>query len=147
MAGFTTGQKIIVNSGANSETVVVANVGTPGATTVGTATTVGATVIPVAGTGGLAAGQTITIDNGTNIETAVIASISGGPRGGGGMPAMGSASVTLTAPLTKAHEVGAMVSGSGITLAAPLTRNHASGTQVAGNIPTPGAANQYTRKP
>jgi len=146
VAGFETGQKIFVNTGANSETVVIANVGTPGATTVGTATLTGATVIPVAGTGGLTAGQTITIDSGTNLETAVIASISAGPRGGGGMPAMGSTTVTLTTPLAKAHEVGAQVAGSGITLAAPLARAHASGTQVAGNVPTPGAPNQYIRK-
>ncbi len=147
VAGFTTGQKIIVNTGANSETVVIANVGTPGSTTVGTATTVGATVIPVAGAGGLTAGQTITIGSGTNIETAVIASISGGPRGGGGMPGFGSTSVTVTAPLAKAHEEGAQLSGSGITLASPLSRAHESWATIASNVPTPGEPNQYIRRP
>jgi hypothetical protein len=46
-----------------------------------------------------------------------------------------------------AHAAGAQVSGSGITLTAGLTKAHASGAQVAGNIPTPGASNQYSKRP
>jgi len=50
-------------------------------------------------------------------------------------------------PLKYTHAVGAQVSGSGITLATPLTRAHESGTQVANNVPTPGAPNQYYKRP
>jgi hypothetical protein len=43
--------------------------------------------------------------------------------------------------------VGTQVSGSGITLTAPLTLAHDNGTLVVNNVPTPGAPNQYFRKP
>jgi len=43
------------------------------------------------------------------------------------------------------HAAGAQVSGTGITLTAPLTKAHDSGAQVAGNVPTPGAPNKYSR--
>jgi hypothetical protein len=43
--------------------------------------------------------------------------------------------------------VGAQVSGSGITLNSPLTKTHENGAQVASYLPTPGAPNQYFRKP
>ncbi len=63
----------MIDTGANLETAVIATVGTAGATTVGAATDVGATVIPVASATGFTAGQTITIDSGANQETAVVA--------------------------------------------------------------------------
>ena len=85
VAGFSNGQKLIIDKGVNSETAVIGIVGTAGATTVGTATKRGATVIPVAGLTGFNVGQTITIDNGANGETAVVASITAAPRGGGGV--------------------------------------------------------------
>ena len=138
---FTAGEKIYIDSGENREIAVIATVGTGGGTTVGTATTVGATVIPVASPFGFSAGQTITIDSSTNRETAVVASIAGGGGGRGRGP--GATSITLSAPLTMAHEVGAQVSGSGITLTAALTKAHESGAQVAGGVPTPGAPNEY----
>jgi len=148
VADFGAGQTILIDTGANRETVVIATVGTAGGTTVGTAADVGATVIPVASAAGFSAGQTITIDSGANRETAIVASITGGrPRGfgsGGGGP--GGASITVAAPLTFAHAVGAQVSGSGITLTTALTRVHDSGTQVAGSVPTPGTPNQYYRR-
>jgi hypothetical protein len=43
--------------------------------------------------------------------------------------------------------VGAQVSGTGITLTAALAKGHDSGAQIAGGVPTPGAPNQYYRKP
>ena len=76
VADFGAGQTIMIDTGANRETAVIATVGTAGATTVGAATDVGATVIPVASAIGFSAGQTITIDSGANRETAVVASIS-----------------------------------------------------------------------
>ena len=78
VADFAAGQTIIIDTGANRETAVIATVGTAGGTTVGTATDVGATVIPVASAAGFSAGQTITIDSGANRETAVVASVTGG---------------------------------------------------------------------
>ena len=135
VADFAAGQTIMIDTGANLETAVIATVGTAGATTVGAATNAGATVIPVASAAGFSAGQTITIDSGANHETAVVASATAGGRGG--------ATITVAAPLTLAHAAGAQISGTGITLTAALTRAHAGGAQVASNLPTPGAPNQY----
>jgi hypothetical protein len=136
VAGFNAGQTIMIDSGSNLESAVIATVGAAGATTVRTATGAGATVIPVAGVTGFSEDQTITIDNGENSETAVIASITR-------FPAM---TMTVAAPLARAHAAGAHVSGSGITLTAALTRAHGSGAQVADNLPTPGAPNRYDRR-
>jgi hypothetical protein len=137
VADFVAGQTIMIDTGANLETAVIATVGTAGATTVGAATNVGATVIPVASGMGFSPGQTITVDSGANSETAVVASTGRGAPGG--------ATITVAAPLKFEHAVGAQVSGTGITLTAPLTRAHDSGAQVASNVPTPGAPNQYYR--
>ncbi len=136
VAGFDAGQTIRIDSGANLETAVIATVGTAGATTVGNATGMGATVIPVASVIGFTEGQTITIDSGANSETAVVASIR----------RFGATTITVAAPLTFAHAVGAQVSGTGFTLTAALTREHASEAQVAGSAATPGAPNHYSRK-
>jgi hypothetical protein len=154
VADFAAGQTIIIDSGANRETAVIATVGTPGGTSVGTATDAGATVIPVASAQGFSAGQTITIDNGTNVETAIVASVTAGRGGrggfggapGGGRGGAGGNSITVAVPLTMAHAVGAQVSGSGITLTAALAKAHATGAQVGSSGPTPGAPNQFARR-
>jgi hypothetical protein len=155
VADFNAGQTIVVDSGANRETATIATVGTPGATTVGTAVEAGATVIPVGNSAGFSPGQTITIDSGTNLETAMVQSATGGRRGGrggfGGGPGgrgggPGGATITVSSPLKFAHAADAQVSGSGITFAGALTKAHSSGAQVAGGIPTPGAPNQYARR-
>jgi non-reducing end alpha-L-arabinofuranosidase len=96
-------------------------------------TGVGATVLPTANVSGFVKGQTISIDDGANSETAVVSSIRS--RGG--------ATITLAAPLARAHMSGEKISGSGISLTTPLTRTHSSGAQVSDNVPTPGAPNQY----
>ena len=134
--GFDAGEKIMIDTGTDLETAVIATVGTAGATTVGTATDAGATVIPVASAIGFRDGQIITIDTGTNSETAVIVSVR----------RFGTTTITVTAPLAHEHAAGAQVSGTGITLAAALTREHAAGAQVSDNVPTPGAPNQYHRR-
>jgi hypothetical protein len=151
VADFDPGQTITIDTGVNRETAIIATVGTPGGTTVGTATSVGATVIPVASAAGFSAGQTITIDSGASRETAVVAFVTGG-RGGfgggrGGRGGPGGATITVATPLTRAHAMGAQVAGTGITLKGALTKAHASGAQVAGDVPTPGAPNQYHRRP
>jgi len=136
VAGFSVGEPITVDTGANSERAVIARVGTPGATTVTAATTVGATVIPVVSVMGFSNGQTITIGDGADQETAEIGSIN---RFG--------ATVSLSAPVRFPHPIGAEVSGTGITLTSPLTKAHAAAAEVAGNPSTPGAPNRYYRQP
>jgi len=137
VAGFAAGETITIDTGANRETATIASVGTPGATTCGAATMAGATTIPVANGFGFSTGQAITIGDGANAETAVVASIARFPVPG----------IVVSAPLTQVHAVGAQVSGTGITLTAPLTHAHAVGTQAADNLPTPGAPNQYSKRP
>ena len=136
VADFAAGLTIMIDTGANLESAVIATVGTAGATTVGAALNAGAKVIPVASSIGFSAGQTIGIDSGANHETAVVVSTTGG-RGG--------ATITV-APLTLAHAAGAEVSGTGITLTGALTKAHAIGAQVGSGVPTPGAPNQYSRR-
>jgi hypothetical protein len=133
--GFDAGQKIMIDTGSNFETAVIATVGTAGATSVGIGTGAGATVIPLAGAIGFRDGQTITIGSGANAETAVVASVR---RFGGN-------AITVAAPLTHAHAAGAEVSGTGISLTVALTREHAKGAQISDNVPTPGAPNHYHR--
>jgi hypothetical protein len=137
VADFAAGQTILIDTGANVETAVIATVGTAGATTANAATEVGATVIPVAGAMGFSAGQSISIDSGAKQETVVVAAVAGG-RGG--------ARITVAAPLALAHAAGAPISGSGITLTAALSKAHASGAQIASDVPTPGAPNKYFRR-
>ncbi len=136
VAGFSAGETIRIDPGANLETAVIATVGTAGATTVGTATGARTSVIPVASVTGFSDGQTITIDSGANSETAVIVSIR----------RFGAATITVASPLTLAHPAGAQVSGTGISLSSPLTRGHASGAPVSGATSTPGAPNHYSRR-
>jgi hypothetical protein len=147
VADFSVGQKVIIGSGANSENAVIKTIGTTGGTTVGTITQAGTKFIPVASVEGFSAGQTITIDSDSNNETAVVAAVTGmrrrfGPRGTAPVD-----TITVTSPLAKSHNVGAQVSGSGITLNTPLAKAHENGAQVASYLPTPGAPNQYFKKP
>jgi hypothetical protein len=137
VADFDAGQSVLIDAGANTETAVIATVGTAGASTMRNETGVGATMIQVASTEGFSAGQTITIDSGANMETAVVATTA--RRGPG--------PITVTAPLKSVHAAGAQVSGTGITLAGALAQAHASGAKIAGSAPpTPGAPNQYYRR-
>lgn len=147
VADFSAGQKIFIETGANSETAVIKTIGTTGGTIVGTATTAGTKFITVASAEGFSAGQTITIDSDSKSEAAIIASIISGRRRFGGRTVTPADTITVTMPLSNLHNAGAQVSGSGITLATPLTKAHEIGAQIASYLPTPGAPNQYTRKP
>jgi non-reducing end alpha-L-arabinofuranosidase len=133
VVGFSAGQTILIDTGANHENGAIATVGGAGATTLRTAIDSGATVLSVENMTGFKRGETITIDHGENAETAVVASIRNSA----------AATLTVTAPLTHAHADGVQISGSGISLTTPLTHAHASGAQVSNDIPTPGAPNQY----
>lgn len=151
VADFSNGQKVIIGSGANSEVAVIASVGTSGGSTVKSATDAGKKAIAVSSVEGFSTGQTITIDNGSVTETAVVASITAARRRfgapGGNNANSPSDTITIAVPLKYAHAVGAQVSGTGITFTKPLIKAYESGTQIAGNIPTPGAPNQYIKKP
>ncbi|MGA9463957.1 MAG: hypothetical protein WBV28_14290 [Terracidiphilus sp.] len=133
--GFSAGQKILIDLGANLEDAIIASVGTAGGTTVRTATDAGATTLPAADVTGFSKGQTITIDSGADSETDVVSAVRN----------FGSARLTVAAPLTRAHAPGAQISGSGINLTAALTRAHVSGIPISNDVPTPGAPNQYHR--
>jgi hypothetical protein len=64
VAEFAAGQTVMIGSGPDSETAVIASVGTAGSTRAGAATQVGDTFIPVAATAGFVVGQSIAIDSG-----------------------------------------------------------------------------------
>jgi hypothetical protein len=145
-ADFSAGLTIVVDTGSDTETVVISSVGTAGATTVGADAAAGTTVITVASAAGFNAGQSITIGSGADAETAVVVSSAGGRGGGGGRGgAPTAATITVAAPLSFAHATGIQVSGTGITLTTPLIRAHAIGSPVATSAPTPGAPNKYFR--
>ena len=144
---FSIGEKILIGEDANSETAVIAAVGTAGGTETTASVNSGATVIPVSGIVGFSDGQTIIIDKGTHRETAVIASIKRGRFRFGRSQNRPVDSIYVQSPLGFSHDAGTLVSGSGITLASPLKMTHSNGVQVAGNVPTPGKPNQYFRKP
>jgi hypothetical protein len=133
--GFRPGQRILIDSGANLETAVISTVGTAGSTPLSTPTGVGATVLPTADVAGFSKGQTISVGDGANSEKVVVSALR----------ARGGATITLAAPLARAHASGEQISGSGIGLTTPLTRTHTSGAQVSDSVPTPGAPNQLSR--
>lgn len=147
VSGFSNGQKVIVGSGAGSETATIAIIGTSGASSVAAAISSGVKIIPVASVEGFNAGQTIFIDNGLKNETAVIASVGVARRRPGSTGNAPRDSITVVTPLRYSHEGGAQVSGSGITFATPLVKAHNTGTIVAANVPTPGEPNKYFKKP
>ncbi len=144
--GFAIGQKVIVGIGKNSETAIIATVGSPGGSKVTTAAKSGETIIPVESVEGFSVGQKVTVGSDKNRETVVIASITNrrfrfmtnnsnnnGP----------TVFITATTPLVNSHDIDEQVSGSGITFSKPLTKVYEKGTYVSSNIPTPGEPNQY----
>ncbi len=131
---FHAGQTVLIDTGANRETAVIATVGTAGATSAGVTVNSGATAIPVANVTGFTVGETITIGNDASGETAVVAAATNG-RGG--------PSLTLNAPLARNHAAGAFIAGTGIELGSALAKSHAPGAQVVTDLPTPGEPNRY----
>ncbi len=133
VAEFAPGQKIKVDTGADTESAVIATVGSAGATTMTAAVSAKATLIPVVSPIGFHEGDTITIDDGANHETATVAEVSFSRSG---------SHITVSSPLANAHAPGAQVSGSGITLNAPLTHAHSKGAPIEHGAPSPGAPNK-----
>jgi hypothetical protein len=136
VAAFSAGQTILIDTGANLETAMIAAVGTAGATALKNAVAAGTTMIPVASIVGFSEGQTITVGEDENSETIVAASVSRFPT-----PA-----IIIATPLKLAHAAGSQVSGTGITLSNALSGAHSRGTPITDNSPTPGAPNKYSRK-
>jgi hypothetical protein len=148
VADLSVGQKIIIGKGTNSETAIIAAIGTPGGTAMGTSSNAGKKVILIASVEGFNPGQAINIGSGKNHETAVIAAVAPGRRRFGGVAGnIPADTIKVTIPLKYSHAAGAQVSGSGITLVGPLSMAHEIGTLIASNLPTPGEPNQYIRKP
>lgn len=133
--GFSAGQTILIDPGANEETATIAAVGTPGATRMESATAAGDTVVPVANAFGFRPGEAITIGEGPEQEAVVVAA-SGrrNPR-----------AISIEPPLKLAHAAGTELAGTGITLTSGLSRTHASGSEIADSLPTPGGPNKYAK--
>jgi len=144
MSDLSVGQKIIIDAGTNSETAVIAEIGTTGGTILGTTTRAGSKIILVASAQGFNPGQPITVDSGSREETAVVASVATARRRfGRGNNTAPTDTLNVAAPLKFTHNEGVQVSGSGITFSAPLGMAHDNGAQIASSIPTPGKPNQY----
>ena len=123
IGGDTAGHSLLLDTGAGFERAPIASVGTaaPTQTTLSAAAAAGDTVIKVASVANLVAGHRAAIDTGANLEPVTIASVGTAGAGGTG--------VTLTAPLTRAHNSGVATrdAGTGVALAAPLAAAHAAG--------------------
>ena len=152
LQNFSIGQKLFIGSGSSCEAATIATIGTAGCTTIGSTANTGSTIIPVLGVEGFSVGQSITVGNGANLDKVVITSISA-PRRRMGMwgrnqnaPVV-TDTITVSTPLKFTHEKNEQVSGSGITLTKPLTKNHETGALIASNLPTPGMPNRYFKKP
>jgi beta-galactosidase/beta-glucuronidase len=119
VTNFAPGQAIAIDWGANLETATILTVGTSGLTGTGITLTsgltlahggnmpvvaltqVGATNIKVASVANFTAGSAINIGTGANLETATIATV--------GTAGVAGTGITLTTPLTLAHQTGADV--------------------------------------
>ena len=136
--GLIVGQRLFV--GPDHESMTVANIGTPGASSLGESAKAGATQLAVSGVQGFTVGQEVYVGD----EKAIIAGIRA-VRRGWNAPAIPNVfdTVTLSAPLKKAHSAGESFAGSGLTLAYPLRADYAAGTPLASAVPTPGAPNVY----
>jgi hypothetical protein len=134
VAHFSPGQAVVIDAGANAETLTVATVGSPGITRASAPADKGATVVRVDDPRQFAVGQAVVIGSGADEEKGTVAAVDTAWRAG---------RLTLAAPLALAHDAGATVAGTGITFTGPLATSHPAGTVMtaAGELATPGAAN------
>ncbi len=153
VADFAAGQTIIIDTGANRETAVIATVGTAGGTTVALPPRRARplSLSPARLALAPARPSPLTVARTWRRRWSPPSPAAAGGRGGfggfgGGRGGFGGASITVAAPLKMAHAEEAQVSGSGITLTSALTKAHESGAPVGGSVPTPGAPNQYARR-
>jgi beta-glucosidase len=126
--GVAVGTKLTIDPNGTTETVTVTSVGSGPSTfftpTLAVAANPGDTNVKVSSTFGMTAGHVMRIDTGANVEFATIQSV--------GTSGVGGTGVTFTAPLSRAHAVGApaLDLGSGITFTPALTGAHAFGVPV-----------------
>ncbi len=148
--GFRAGQEIVVDTGANAETVTLSNVPSPPPTlntTLSAAAAAGATEVRIASytqngatganaptSNGPIIGQPIVLDNGANQEVVTVL------RHISPIPAAPAPNVVLSAPLAKDHAAGTATSLANVILSAPLTKAHATGVAVTNPRPVISAA-------
>jgi hypothetical protein len=139
VAQFAPGQAVVIDAGDLAETLTVATVGSPGLTRAAAPVEKGATVVRVDDARQFTVGQAVVIGSGADEEQGVVAAVE---------PGWGSGKLTLQAPLTRAHDVGASVSGTGIAFTRPLAKAHPAGTVMTavGDLATPGAPNNDVRR-
>jgi hypothetical protein len=139
VAHFAPGQSVVIDAGDYAETLTVATVGSPGLTRAAAPADKGSTVVRVDDARQFVAGQPVIVGSGVDEEQGVVAAVETGWRTG---------KLTLQAPLTRAHDAGASVSGTGLVFTRPLTKAHPAGTVMtaADELATPGAANKPVRR-
>jgi hypothetical protein len=139
VAHFSPGKAVVVDAGGAAETLTVATVGSPGLTRLAVPEDKGATVVRVGDARGFTVGQAVIIGSGADEENGIVAAVETGWRSG---------KLTLQAPLARAHDAGASVSGTGIAFTSPLTKVHPAGMSMTatGDLATPGAPNHYVRR-
>jgi hypothetical protein len=139
VAPFAPGQAVVIDAGDHAETLTVATVGSPGITRAAASADKGATVVRVDDARPFTVGQAVVIGSGAEEEQGVVAAVE---------PGWGSGRLTLQAPLTRAHDAGASVSGTGIAFTGPIAKAHPAGTSMtaADDVATPGAANHGVRR-
>jgi hypothetical protein len=132
------GQTVVLDAGADAETLTVATVGSSGITRASASADKGATVVRVDDPHPFAVGQAIVVGSGADEETGVVAAVDTTWRAG---------KLTLKAPLARAHDAGASVAGTGIAFTGPIAKAHPAGTVMTatGDLATPGAPNRHVR--
>jgi type 1 glutamine amidotransferase len=151
--GFRAGQQLVIDSGANQETVTVAKALSPPptvATTLTAAASAGATAVRIASyssevlpggalppsNNGPVVGQPIVLDTGANQEVVTVA------KHISPLPAAPAPNVILSAPLAKDHAAATATTLVNVILATPLTKAHATGVTIANPRPIITAAKQ-----
>lgn len=139
VAHFSPGQAVVVDAGDHAETLTVATVGSPGLTRAPAPADKGTTVVRVDDPRQFAVGQAVVIGSGAAEEQGVVAAVDTAWR---------ASKLTLEKPLTRAHDAGASVSGTGVAFTGPLAKDHPAATvMTAGDeLATPGAANIGVRR-
>jgi hypothetical protein len=139
VAHLAPGQTVVIDAGDHAETLTVATVGSPGLARASAPADKGATVVRVDDARQFTVGQAVVIGSGADEEQGVVGAVETGWMSG---------KLTLQAPLTRAHDAGASVSGTGITFTGPLAKDHPAGTPMTatGDLATPGAANNDGRR-
>jgi hypothetical protein len=136
---FTPGQSVVIDAGADAETLTIATVGSPGLTRASVRAEKGDTFVRVDDHRQFTVGQVIVVGSGADEEQGIVAAVDTAWRAG---------KLTLKAPLAYAHEAGAIVSGTGIAFTTPVTKPHPAGALMmgTGDLATPGSPNKFVRR-